>query len=138
MILVKESYGMLESNPCVAYTVITKREDGKLMFLVEKNKTDFVFPLTSYEKFGTGLASVLEEIKVALNLNIDQLELAELINTIIEEQRIPLFVFNYQDETIELEKLVAPSSELQWQVSDNFTDTLKKYEISGVPNFDQE
>jgi hypothetical protein len=103
-----------------------------------KNKADFVFPLTSYDKFGTGLASVLEEIKVTLNLNIDQLELAELINTIIEDQRIPLFVFNYQNETIELEKLVAPSSELQWQVSDNFTDTLKKYEISGVPNFDQE
>lgn len=129
---------MLENNPCVAYTVITKREDGKLMFLVKENKNDLVFPLTSYDKSGTGLASVLEEIKVALNLNIDQLELAELINTIIEGQRIPLFVFNYQDETTELEKIVEPSSELQWQASDNFTDMLKKYEISGVPNFIQE
>lgn len=128
---------MLENNPCVAYTVITKREDGKLMFLVKKDKTDFVFPLTTYEKFGTGLASVIEEIKAALNLNIEQLELAELINTIIAEEKIPLFVFNYIDETMQLEELVKPSPELQWQVSDNFTETLKKYEISGVPNFDQ-
>lgn len=128
---------MLENNPCVAYTVITKREDGKLMFLVKKDKTDFVFPLTTYEKFGTGLASVLEEIKTALNLDIDQLELAELINTIMAGQKIPLFVFDYQEDNVQLEDLVKTSSALQWQVSDNFTETLKKYEISGVPNFDQ-
>lgn len=128
---------MLENNLCVAYTVITKREDGKLMFLVKKDKTDFVFPLTTYEKFGTGLASVLEEIKTALNLDIDQLELAELINTIMAGQKIPLFVFDYQEDNVQLEDLVKTSSALQWQVSDNFTETLKKYEISGVPNFDQ-
>lgn|SRR5699024_17871 len=128
---------MLENNPCVAYTVITKREDGKLMFLVKKDKTDFVFPLTTYEKFGTGLASVLEEIKTALNLDTDQLELAELINTIMAGQKIPLFVFDYQEDNVQLEDLVKTSSALQWQVSDNFTETLKKYEISGVPNFDQ-
>ena len=123
---------MLENNPCVAYTVITKREDGKLMFLVKKDKTDFVFPLTTYEKFGTGLASVLEEIKTALNLDTDQLELAELINTIMAGQKIPLFVFDYQEDNVQLEDLVKTSSALQWQVSDNFTETLKKYEISEI------
>src|SRR5699024_4382624 len=137
MIVVKESNGMSENNPCVAYTVITKRDDGKLMFLVKKDKTEFAFPLTTYEKHSTGLASVIEEIKVALDLDIEQLELAELINTVMAGEKIPLFVFSYQQDGANLDKLVKPALALQWQVSDNFTETLNKYEISGVPNFDQ-
>jgi len=129
---------MINNNPCVAYTVITRREDGKMMFLVEESKAEFAFPLTSYEKSGTGLASVIEEIKSALRLDIDQLELTELINTVIENQRIPLFVFSYQDEELQLNELVGPTSGLHWQVSDHFTDTLQKYDISGVPNFDRD
>src|SRR5690625_4781216 len=129
---------MINNNPCVAYTVITRREDGKMMFLVEESKAEFAFPLTSYEKSGTGLASVIEEIKSALRLDIDQLELTELINTVIENQRIPLFVFSYQDEELQLNELVEPTSGLHWQVSDHFTDTLQKYDISGVPNFDRD
>ncbi|HLR91773.1 MAG TPA: hypothetical protein VK048_01820 [Atopostipes sp.] len=109
-----------------------------MMFLVEESKAEFAFPLTSYEKSGTGLASVIEEIKSALRLDIDQLELTELINTVIENQRIPLFVFSYQDEELQLNELVGPTSGLHWQVSDHFTDTLQKYDISGVPNFDRD
>ena len=136
MIVVKESSGMSENNPCVAYTVITKRDDGKLMFLVKKDEAEFAFPLTTYEKNGTGLASVIEEIKVALDLDIEQLELTELINTVIAGEKIPLFVFSYQDDNVQLDEVVKPTLALQWQVSDNFTETLNKYEISGVPNFD--
>src|SRR5699024_12651743 len=95
------------------------------------------FTYTTYDKFGIGLVLVLEEIKTALNLDTDQLELAVLINTIMAVQKITLFVFDYQEDNVQLEDLVKTSSALQLQFSDNFTETLKKYEISGVPNFDQ-
>ena len=126
---------MVETNPSVAYTIITKRNDGKLMFLVEEKKENFTFPRTAYVDSCTGLASVIEEIKKTLQLEIEELELSELINTVIDDQRIPLFVFNYAQEVKELEELIGPKSELIWQVSDNLANTLRKYEISGVPSF---
>ena len=126
---------MVDNNPCVAYTIITKRNDGKLMFLVEEKEESFTFPRTAYVDSCTGLASVIEEIKKTLQLEIEELELSELINTVIEDQRIPLFVFNYAQEVKELEELIRPKSELIWQVSDNLANTLRKYEISGVPSF---
>lgn len=126
---------MVETNPSVAYTIITKRNDGKLMFLVEEKEESFTFPRTAYEDSCTGLASVIEEIKKTLQLEIEELELSELINTVIEDQRIPLFVFNYAQEGKEIDELIAPNSELFWQVSDNIANILRKYEISGVPSF---
>lgn len=126
---------MKETNPSVAYTIITKRNDGKLMFLVEEKEKNYTFPRTGYENDCTGLASVIEEIKKTLHVEVKELELSELINTVIEDQRIPLFVFNYAQEGKELDELIASHSELCWQVSDNLTHTLRKYDLSGVPSF---
>lgn len=126
---------MIKNNPCLAYTIITKRSDGKLMFLVEEKESNFTFPITAYDDSCTGLASVIEEIKKVLQLDIIELELSELINTVINDQRIPLFVFNYTEEGKKLEDLIMPESELCWQVSDSLSKTLNKYELSGVPSF---
>ena len=126
---------MIETNPSVAYTIIKKRNDGKLMFLVEEKEKNFTFPRTAYADDCTGLASVIEEIKTTLQVEVKELDLSELINTVIEDQRIPLFVFNYAQEGKELDELIVSHSELCWQVSDNLAHTLRKYDLSGVPSF---
>ncbi len=127
---------MAENDPLIAYTVITKRIDGKLMFLVEDSSKGHTFPIATYEESCTALASVINVIKKSLNIEVTQLELSELINTKIDNQKVPLYVFNYENEEERLEELIDLASSLSWQVSDNFTDTLQKYDLSGVPYFD--
>ncbi len=123
-------------QPVIAYTIITKRTDGKLMFLVDEMNKEYTFPSANYEESCTALASVINKIKKKLVIEIKQLELSELINTVIDNKRIPLFVFSYDNLEVALEEIITDESSLSWQVSDNFTETLKKYEISGVPYFD--
>lgn len=129
---------MVDTNSYIAYTVMAKRADGKLMFLVENEKNEVIFPVTVNKDSNTGLACVIKLIKDKLNIDIDRLELEELTNAIIQKQRVPLFVFKYDNEHEQLEKLLPTNSTYEWQVSDNFTDTLQKYEITGVPLFEQE
>lgn len=126
---------MVETNSYLAYTVMTKRADGKLMFLVQNERNTIIFPVAVNKNSNTGLACVIDLIKEKLNIEIERLELAELTNAVIQETRIPLFVFAYDNADEQIEKLLPADSKYQWQVSDNFTDTLQQYEISGVPLF---
>lgn len=119
----------------IGYTLMTKRADGKPMFLVQNTESQCVFPLTTYTKPETGLATVINLIKETLNLEFDQLELAELTNAVTKDQRIPLFVFNYEHDSTQIDEIILPDSTLEWQVFDTFKETLQKYEISGVPFF---
>jgi len=126
-----------ETQSFIAYTLIVKRTDGKLMFLVHHEETNFVFPGITSEKAQrqTALSQIIAEMKGKLNLNFDKIELAELTNAIIQEHRIPLFVFNYHCGAEDPNDLLLANSNLEWQVSDHFEETLQKYEISGVPMF---
>lgn len=127
---------MKRNESYVAYTIIVQRNDGKPMFLVEHEKSAFGFPAIKASKGQSGLAQIIEEIKSTLkNPDIDNLELSELTNVVINELRIPLFVFTYHCGECPPEYLLLQGSNLEWQISDNFQDTLKQYDISGVPLF---
>jgi len=126
-----------EDQSFIAYTLIVKRTDGKLMFLVRHEETSFLFPGITSEKAQrqTALSQIIDEMKGKLNLNFDKIELAELTNAIIQEHRIPLFVFDYHCGAEQPNDLLLPESNLEWQISDHFEKTLQKYEIYGVPTF---
>ena len=128
---------MVEKQSLIAYTVMVQRTDGKWMFLVQQDLSDFVFPAiqTVNNMNNTGLSSVIEVLKQELNLNFNKLELIELTNAIYEEERLPLFVFKYHCGTECPSKLLSSDSNLEWQVSDRFKETIQRYEISGVPLF---
>lgn len=126
---------MVEKQSFIAYTIMVQRTDGKWLFLVQHEKSDFIFPGTTIGERHTGLATAIEEMKETLDLNFDKVELAELTNAVTKNQRIPLFVFKYHCGTEQPADLLHPGSKLEWQVSDNFKDTLQQYEISGVPLF---
>jgi hypothetical protein len=126
---------MVEDQSFIAYTIMVQRTDGKWIFLVKHEEVDFIFPGTTINKKHTGLASAIQEMKRSLNLNFDKVELAELTNAVTSTDRIPLFVFKYNCGTEDPADLLLPHTNLKWQVSDDFKETIQKYEISGVPLF---
>lgn len=128
---------MVEKQSLIAYTVMVQRTDGKWLFLVRQDESDFVFPglRTVNDTKNTGLASVIETLKKGLDLNFKKLELTELTNAIYQEDRFPLFVFKYHCGAERPDDLLMPGSDLKWQVSDLFKETIQRYEITGVPLF---
>lgn len=120
----------------VAYTIIAERDDGKPLFLIEKEETGFGFPAIKATKDQSGLSQIITELKQTLkNLNFDRLELSELTNLVIDEHRVPLFVLKYQCGICMPEDLLLEETTLEWQISDNIYDILSQYDISGVPLF---
>lgn len=120
----------------VAYTIIVERDDGKPMFLIEKEETTFGFPAIKAIKDQSGLSQIITELKKTLrNLNFDRLELSELTNLVINEYRVPLFVLKYQCGECMPEDLLLKGTTLEWQASDNIFEILSQYDISGVPLF---
>lgn len=119
----------------IGYTVIVKRYDGKPLFLVEHEKTDYLFPGTKAVDEHSGLSTIIEEVKRTLNIDFDKLELSELTNAVMGEKRIPLFVFTYDCSECTPESLLLNGNNLEWQTSERFKETLQQYEIKGVPFF---
>lgn len=126
---------MKENRLCFSYTVITENRDDQLMFLVHNKQEEFVFPITCYEESYTGLGAVIELMKQTLDLNFDHIELVELSNAVVDDENIPIFVFRYNKELVDVDKLCLPDTDLKWQVFKDLKDVLKGYDISGAPSF---
>lgn len=128
---------MVDSQSFLLYTVIIKGSDGRMMFLVENDhevKSEFTFPRITSTSVGTGLATVINDLTKVLNIDIEELELAELTNACINDLRLPLFVFSY-DYDSDPNELLNKQTDYTWQFSESFTGILQKYDISGVPSF---
>ncbi|EXJ24487.1 hypothetical protein ADIAL_0026 [Alkalibacterium sp. AK22] len=126
----------MKENHYVACTVLVKDEDGRYVFLVRKEDSGYAFLATAVKPKQTGLASVISRLKEAIDLNIEKLELNELTNAIVDENRIPLFVFVYEDESLTYpNQLLSSEDELSWVYSENIISTLEQWKISGVPQF---
>ncbi|MFO8069604.1 MAG: hypothetical protein R6U02_06525 [Alkalibacterium sp.] len=129
MILIKE-------NHYVASTVLVKDADGRYVFLVRKEENGYSFPSTLVEPKKTGLACVIGRLKELVNIKIENLELNELTNAVVNDNRIPLFVFIYEDENVSSpSELLMEDSGLSWVHSENIMSTLEEWKISGVPQF---
>lgn len=137
-IIVWGAYKMIEKQ-WVAGTVMALDKDGKSVFLVANQSgkaDDFSFPATKLSKDRTGLASILEDLKEKLTIEVSSLNLFELTNAVVDDMRIPLFIFEMPKEMENLEMLLKPSeSNLSWQHTSALRDALKTWEISGVPQF---
>lgn len=126
---------MEKTKSFIGYTVIVKRYDGKPMFLVAHEQTEFMFPGTKAVDEQSGLSTIIDEIKETLNIDFEKLELSELTNAVIGEEHIPLFVFTYDCSDCTPQSILLNETNLEWQTSDNFKKTLQQYEIKGVPFF---
>lgn len=127
---------MKQKQAYIAYTIIVERDDGKPMFLIDNDETYFGFPAVESTKNQSGLSIIIDELKRTLkNIDFGRIELSELTNLVIEDNRIPFFVLKYQCGNVSPKDLLLESSTLEWQLSDNIYETLQQYDISGVPLF---
>ena len=127
---------MKQKQAYIAYTIIVERDDGKPMFLIDNDETYFGFPAGESIKNQSGLSIIIDELKRTLkNIDFGRIELSELTNLVIEDNRSPFFVLKYQCGNVSPKDLLLESSTLEWQLSDNIYETLQQYDISGVPLF---
>ncbi|MER2173861.1 MAG: hypothetical protein ABS911_04205 [Carnobacterium sp.] len=120
----------------VAGTIMAKGPEGKYVFLVKVEAEVHSFPTTEISDVKTGLATILEALKTILPIKATDLNLYELTNAVVNDNRIPLFVFELYDEEADYRLLTEHgNNSLTWLHSDDLTKTLEKWEISGVPQF---
>ena len=127
---------MIKDNNYVASTILVKDPKGRYVFLVRKEEDGYSFPASQVEPNKTGLACVINRLKELVDIEIEKLELNELTNAVVDDNRIPLFVFVYEDEELSSpEELLIEGSGLSWVHSENIVSTLEQWKISGVPQF---
>ncbi|MEK6190556.1 MAG: hypothetical protein N2A99_06160 [Carnobacterium alterfunditum] len=120
----------------VAGTIMAKDPEGKYVFLVKKETDTDFFTTTEINSAKTGLASIIDKLKTILPIEASDLKLYELTNAIVNDDRIPLFVFEFLNEEVNYRLLTENNdSSLFWLDSDELTKTLERWEISGVPQF---
>jgi len=115
----------------IAYTVIIKDDDGQINFLVQQEGNRYSFPSTLATIKRTALACVISRIKDLLSLNVDNLELTELTNAVVHENRIPLYVF-YYEEPKKLEN-IKDDDKYTWGHYNELKSTFNEWHIDGVP-----
>lgn len=127
---------MIKENHYVASTILVKDEEGRYVFLVKEEKDGYSFPASIVEPKKTGLACVINRLKEIVDIEIEKLELNELTNAVVNDIRIPLFVFVYEDDDLSSpEDLLIEDNGLSWVHSQNLISTLEDWKISGVPQF---
>lgn len=118
-------------NKQIAATVILHRNDGSKRFLTENQGQGQSLLLVENDTMHTGLASVLQNIKENVHLDVFQLRLVELTNAKIADKRMPIFVFEVKEEDIDI-RLPAQYS---WKEAKYFMQMISEFELQGMPIF---
>ncbi|MGX4685723.1 hypothetical protein JNUCC83_02310 [Vagococcus sp. JNUCC 83] len=114
----------------VAGTVILNLQDGHKKFLVQKEDGNVSFIQTTIDNNYTSLACILEKLNQSVGLDSDLMDLVELTNINIENDKLPLFVFSLNEEDI---KYCSLDSEFLWEEPATLRMVLQHFNVSGVP-----
>jgi len=118
----------------VACTIMAKDEEGRYAFLVKQEGEEFSLPVTNIKDNKTGLARTINGLKDVLTFDVSKLELSELTNAVVKEERIPLFVFTFPNEKDDLDSFLKTDT-FSWQYSETLYRTLEDWHFTGVPQF---
>ena len=97
-------------------TVILNGVDGSKKFLVKQNQTEFDFIMTTIEETYTSLASILHRLKTDVLVDVTNLNLVELTNEEVDDKKIPLYVFEI-DENQEVKNI---AKSFQWETPKHY------------------
>ena len=118
-------------NKQIAATVILHRNDGSKRFLTENQAQGQSLLLVENDTMHTVVANVLQNIKENVILDVFQLRLVELTNAKIADKRMPIFVFEVNEEDIDI-RLPAQYS---WKEAKYFMQMISEFELQGMPIF---
>lgn len=121
----------------VAGTVMAQAYNGKYVFLVKSEEGSYELPMTTIANDKTGMACIIDELKTILNVDGSSIDLYELTNSVVNDSRVPLFVFSLNKQFIELNELFKENqtTTYHWMPSEALTKALSNMDISGVPIF---
>ncbi|EOT40311.1 hypothetical protein I568_01208 [Enterococcus columbae DSM 7374 = ATCC 51263] len=119
-------------NKQIAATVILNKADGSKRFLMHQTSEQSTLIVANVDEEKTGLANVLQVLKEKVAIDVYQLQLVELTNGIIKDKRMPIFVFEMNENQ---EMNVALPTGFTWQDPQYFMDRIAKFEVKGMPLF---
>ena len=120
------------SNQQVAGTIMLNGENGDKKFLVQKIHDHYEFVIAQISDEKTSLACILQELKSSVKVNVVEIELVELTNVNLNEQKVPLFVFE-MDTDVNSDPFIA--SDYVWETPATLRDVLGSFNVTGVPIF---
>ena len=89
------------------------------------------FSSSSLSKEQTGLACVLNTLKEQVNLDITTIHLVELTSGYENDNKIPLFVFEMQEN----DAFTQLPNDFYWEDPQAFFEVIQKFKIEGMPFF---
>lgn len=116
----------------VAGIVILNQKDGRKKFLVRKSNDQTDVVKTTIDKQFTSLACILNKLNRSAHLDTTNMELVELTNIDVSDEKMPLFVFSLEEEDGTVEPL---EEGLIWEEPSELRGMLQNFQISGVPIF---
>lgn len=119
------------SNKKVAGTVILNLKDGSKKFLIHPIGDSKAFIITKISKDMTALASMLQFFKENIQLDLTSVKLLELTNAHTENEDIPFFVFEMNEEPM----IPVINENYKWETPSELKILLSSYDIKGVPMF---
>lgn len=119
------------NNKRVAGTIMLHLQDGTKKFLMHSSKDQVEFATTDFANEATGLASILQFLKETVHINVNDIQLVELTNTCSNNENIPLFVFEVDEENCQ----VNLGDQFIWEKPDKLRLALGDLAIEGVPFF---
>ena len=114
----------------VAGTVILNQRDGHKKFLVQKNQETVEFIQTTIDSNYTSLACILDKLTMTVGLDSELMDLVELTNINIGDEKLPLFVFSLDEDVMNSNVL---SSDFLWEEPSTLRMVLQHFNVSGVP-----
>lgn len=119
------------ANKRVAGTIMLHLEDGSKKFLVHSRENKLEFACADHSNDKTGLANILSFLKENVHIDVSKINLMELTNTHINQENVPLFVFETEQKN-QQEQL---GEGYHWEDPGQMRTVLGIYEVDGVPIF---
>lgn len=114
----------------VAGTIMLNGANGDKRFLVKHSEeTGYNFLATNVTEEQTSLGKILDAIKLDVLDNVRDIRLVELTNVSYNNQNIPLFVFEMEEEQLAQQ---LPEN-FYWETPATLRDILGGVKIMGVP-----
>lgn len=118
-------------NKKVAGTVMLNMQDGDKRFLVHSTGEAVELASTDFAQDKTGLANILGMLKEQVHLDVKKIDLVELTNGQIDDENVPLFVFEAQEALLESQL----PEDFSWEEPQRFQKIISNYQIEGMPFF---
>lgn len=129
--------GLATNSGLVAGTVVCQTSQEDVFVLMTKNQLDPYFAICERQGDFTALASSLKMILSIVDIQADQLRLADLKSVKLKGKgtAIPVYVFTLKEQLLELPTNIVHNQEYMFSKFDDVKDQFDQFDISGVPFF---